>query len=622
MVDNGADGVIEIYDDNNKSNQPVQYQAYSDDAAVLRNYDPKRGQAVLLKYGYDEDSPLYQDYGKLVWKASTGKNVSGKDKAAFTAKFILQTFEVIKLNETSVFYIGHYGDPLYRRCQSVEELQSCVSYWYQVFFGITADIDMATKALIAGILPRDHYPEVPRQYIQIMDNLYWDIQNAKPLNVNQMPKGARVFAKMFDTDMDDANVFKVPPFDEFALVNFWTAYTDLKELPYEKWPAKYRWQCFKDWAMGRPDVEYGMFTVLALPFMRPTIIRGSIFNVGEGHNGKSVLLGLATSMVGSRNTTQVSGNDLGKWDYLVDMQTTWFNCPSETELEFLKEDTGAFKTISAHETFAIKKKHGDASVPVKGSFPMVFNINKVPDFGEDASAILSRMFVNNFDCDFEATGKAVKDYARKTFLADPNTMPTLTGMVMAFAHYYSQPEHLWKESKSMKDGLESISETATPQYRYVNWFKKFFDGYSGINLLKEDYTHFGVQEGEEYNTAIISQKTLLFKQFKRRSVSGETRYILDDGEASHPVKRFTMSDALYIKKYMGTMSWSEYMENGRSIVYDMMLDYLAREDELRSHAEMYREEFDPIAAQKKILQDMFLDIEKEQGKVPYVRKSC
>lgn len=598
-------------------------QTRADQAATLRNYDPQRGAETLLRYGYTSNDQIYQDYEQLVWKSRNNKVVSSKEKAGFTAKFILQTFEVIKLNETNVFYIGHHGDPLYRRCQSVEELGSCVSYWYQMFFGLTADIDMATKALIAGILPSDHYPEVPRQYIQIMDKLYWDIPNARPLNLSSMPDGARVFAKMFDTDYDDANVFKVPQFDETAIADFWYAYKELKDTPYEKWPKEYHWQCFKDWSMGRPDVEYGMFTVLALPYMRPTIIRGSIFNVGEGHNGKSVLLGLATSMVGSRNTTQVSGNDLGKWDYLVDLQTTWFNCPSETELEFLKEDTGAFKTISAHETFSIKKKHGDASVPVKGSFPMVFNINKVPDFGEDASAILSRMFVNNFDCDFEATGKAVKDYAKKTFLEDKHTIPTLTGMVMAFAHYYSQPEHLWKESKSMKDGLEAISDTATPQYRYMDWFKKFFGGYSGINLLKDDYAHFGIQEGEAYNTAIISQKTLLFKQFKRRSVDTSTKYVLDNWDDKFPVRRFMMEKTLYIRKYMGTMSWDEYIDSGHSIVYDMMLDYLAREDVYKQHAELYREEFDEVAVRKKVIQEMFADIEKEQGKgTPYVRKSC
>lgn len=587
-------------------------------AAVLRNFDQERGEQALLAYGYTASSPIYKEYLQLTSaKTVYNKDIPAKKKAAFTAKFMLQTFEVLKLNETQVFYIGHMSDPLFRKCQSVEELSSCVSYWYQVFFGFSADIQDAAKALIAGILPQDYYPEVSRDYIQIADGLYWSISEARHVSKKQLPSNTRVFAKMFDTAYEDANVFKVPPFDDDDQLTFRMAYHDLMNLPYEEWPDEYHFQCFKDWSMNRADVEFGMFTVLALPFMRPTIMRGSIFNVGEGHNGKSVLLGLATSMVGERNTTQVSGNDLGRWDYLVDLQTTWFNCPSETELEFLKENTGAFKTLSAHETFSIRKKHGDASVPVKGAFPIVFNINKLPELGDDAPAILSRMFINNFDVDFEAEGKAVKDYARKTFLANKDTMPKLTGMVLAFAHYYSQPEHLWKESPSMKAELAALTDIATPQKRYVEWFKMFFQGYAGITLLKSDYTNFGRQEGDDYDTGKMSQSTLLFKPFKRRSQSNGTFYMLSD--TPYPVKRFVISKNFYIRKYMGTMRWEDYQNDGNSIVFTMMLDYLAREEEYRTYLKRRYEEKSEDEIKKKILQDMWKDIDEEQGGAPYER---
>ena len=587
-------------------------------AAALRNFNRNRGVEALKRYGYNADSDLYREYGQLTSiKDYSNKDIPSKKKAAFTAKFILQTFEVLKLNETQVFYVGHMSDPLFRKCQSVEELASFVSYWYQVFFGFSTDIQDATKALIAGILPQDHYPEVSRDYIQITDNIYWSINEAKHITKPLLPANTRVFAKMFDTAYEDANVFKVPKFDDEDELTFRMTYHELRELPYEDWPEEYHFQCFKDWSNNRLDVEFGMFTVLALPFMRPTIMRGSIFNVGEGHNGKSVLLGLATSMVGGRNTTTVSGNDLGKWDYLVDLQTTWFNCPSETELEFLKENTGAFKTLSAHETFSIRKKHGDASVPVKGAFPIVFNINKLPELGDDAPAILSRMFINNFDVDFEAEGKAVKDYARKTFLSDKSTMPTLTGMVLAFAHYYSQPEHLWKESPSMKAELAALTDIATPQKRYVEWFKVFFNGYAGITLLKSDYTTFGRQEGEDYDTSKMAQSSLLFKQFKRRSQSNGTFYVLAD--TPYPVQRFTMSKKLYIRKYMGDMRWEEYHNDGNSLVHAMMLDYLAREEEYRKYLKMYVETKSEEEIRKKVLHDMWKDINDIQRGIPYER---
>lgn len=585
---------------------------------LLRNEDFERGVRVLEEHHCPKDSQLYREYERLMSVRQMRGKIPSKDKATFTAKFILQAFQLLKLKETNVFYIGRADSPLFRKCQSIEELSAYVSEYYQKFFGFSADIGDATKALVAGILPDELYPSVDRSYIQVDDNWYWHIPPAELVRAEDLPPNTRVFAKMFDTDRDDdENIFKVPRFTEEASALFYMTYTGLKNKAYEDWPEEYHFQCFKDWSDNRPDVEFGMFTVLAIPFMRPSIMRGSIFNTGVGHNGKSVLNGLATSIIGSRNTTQVSGNDLGKWDFLVDLQTTWFNCPSETELDFLKENTGAFKTISAHETLAIRKKHGDASVPVSGAFPTVFNINKMPDLGSDASAILSRMFVNNFDVDFEATGRAVKGYARKTFLSDWMTMPILTGAVLAFAHYYSQPEHLWAPSPSMTAERDAIREAATPQFRYIHWFKVFFQGYEGVKILKYDFSNFGRMEGEEYDTSEIKTQGLILKPFKRVSSGEGTKYLLE--EEPYPVIRFVLSDNLYIRKYMGSMSFDEYRNSGSSLVYDMMLDYISRDSEYRDRLKRYYEDRTEDEIRKKVLQDMFKDIEDAQKGAPYER---
>lgn len=588
----------------------------------LRNFDPKRGISVLKGMGCQEDSPLYKEYAQMVsaHQLSPHKDIPSKKKAAFTAKFILQAFQVLKLKETNVFFIGHVSSPLFQKCQSVEELSSFVSKWYQTFFGFSTDIQDATKALLAGILPTELYPSVDRTFIQVMDGWFWNISDAELVSLPHLPPNTRVFAKMFDTDKDDdENIFKVPEFDEMGWATFMTTYHELKDKPYEAWPNKYHFQCFKDWSDNKPDVEFGMFTVLAVPFMRPSIMRGSIFNVGEGHNGKSVLNGLATSIVGSRNTTIVSGNDLGSWDYLVDLQTTWFNCPSETELDFLKENTGPFKTISAHETLAIRKKHGDASVPVSGAFPTVFNINKVPDLGDDAMAILSRMFINNFEIDFEATGREIKDYARKTFLADPKTMPTIVGATLAFAHYYSQPKHLWAPSPSMTAERDTLKESATPQFRYIRWFETFFYGYTGVKLLKYDFSNFGKMEGEEYDTSDMKTKSLLLKRFGRVSDGLGTKYCIA-GASDYPVTRFLLNNKLYIRKYMGTMTWEEYEECGNSLVYTMMLDYLGKEEEYRQLLKQRMQERTDEEIKRYVLQQMFSEIEEEQRGTPYERK--
>lgn len=593
----------------------VDFPTHAVQAIALRDFNRERGERVLSGYGHTPDSPLYKEYLKITSIREVGRDIPAKKKAEFTARFILQTFELLKLKETNVFYIGHTSSPLFRMCRSVEELGSYVSDWYQLFFGFSTDIEMTTKSLISGILSRDHYSEVSRDYIQIMEGYYWGIKTAEITRLGDLPSNTRVFAKMFDTVDEDENIFAVPEFDKNGIDMMLSTYDALKNLSYYDWPDEYHLQCFKDWSINRPHVEFGMFSVIALPFMRPGIMRGSIFNVGMGHNGKSVVLGLAASLIGSRNMTTVSGNNLGSWDFLVDLQTTWFNCPSETDVSFLTDQTDAFKTISAHETYSIRKKHGDASVPVSGNFAMAFNINKIPELGADAPAILSRMFVNNFERDFESEGIAVKDYARQTFLSDKNMMPKLTGMVLAFAHYYSQPEHLWEASPSMKAELEAITEITRPERRYMDWFKKFFVGYAGITLLKNDYLRFGAQEGIDYNGAVISQQELLFRQFKRQSLPTGTIYKLVNEK--FPVQRYIFTKDIYIRKYMGSMKYESYRESGASLIYDMMLDYLAKEEEIRKRLKLYGEEKDKKEVEKMVLQQMWKEITEEQGGRPY-----
>lgn len=575
----------------------------------IRDFDHARGESFLKALGYDDDSQMMQEYRNLVGQMLGGKDPD-KKRAEFTARLMLATYNIVKISEVEIFYIEERNRPLYKRCRSREALSGEVSMWYQILFGFRANIQDATKFLVAGITSANTMQCIDRRYIWIVGDYCWDKVTADIYKSDELPAGARVFARMFDTDSEDEEVFKIPEFDESQIAVMRATFRVLKNKPYEEWEDQYHYQCFKDWSMNRPDVEFGMFTVLALPFMNK-LPRGSIFNVGEGHNGKSVLVGLAASILGKNNTTFVSGNNLSSWDNLVDLQTTFFNCPSETKVDFLKDDTDTFKSLSAHETIAMRKKFGDASVPVVGDFPMVFNLNKLPDFGSDASAILSRMFVNDFDCDFEATGKAVKDYARKTFFKDDYVLPELVGMIFAFAHYYNSDEHPWTPKAPMIERREAIRETATPHSRYLYWFLKFFSGFSKISALKDDYVKFGRAEGEDYDTSIIKLKELPFKRFGRSSLPDGTT-VYRESDKGKPVKRFIMDSDSFIRKYMGELNLTEMNHGGESIVYKMMTDYLKREAEYKEQLKLVGFEKTEQEIEKKILQDMFSEIDREQ----------
>lgn len=577
----------------------------------IRDFDKNRGEKFLINAGYGTDSPIMKEYQRIVESIYTGR-ATDKMRSEFVARVMLTMYDVVKISEVGIYYIGQPGIQLYNRCRSEEVLSGYISLVYQILFGFKANIQDATKYLKAGITLNNTMQCIDRRYIWVVGNYCWDKVTSELYQSDELPTNARVFAKMFDTEAEDEEVFKVPEFDESQIAMMKATFRTLKNKPYEEWDEHYHFQCFKDWSMDRPDVEFGMFTVLALPFMS-RLPRGSIFNVGEGHNGKSVLVGLATSIVGKNNTSFVSGNQLSSWDNLVDLQTTFFNCPNETKVDFLKEDTDTFKSLSAHETVAMRKKFGDASVPVIGDFPMVFNLNKLPDFGSDASAILSRMFVNDFDCDFEATGKAVKDYARKTFFKDKYVIPELVGMIFAFAHYYNSEEHPWEPKAPMIERREAIRETATPHTRYLHWFSKFFRGFTKISALKDDYIKFGKTEGEDYDTSEIKLSALPFKKFSRSSLRDGTT-VYRESDKGYPVARFDMDPNTYIRKYMGEMNLTELNRSGESIVYKMMVDYIKRDSEYRQLLKTGGVEKTDAEIEKKVLQDMFTDLCHEQTK--------
>lgn len=576
----------------------------------IRSKDPSRGKDMLVQYGYNPSSEMYREYESLVKQAKCTK-----EKRAFVAKFILSTFQVIKLSSVKIFYIGNETSPFFKRLKGDEQLGHIASLWYQLFFGFDSDIGKIADDIMGGILPYDNYASIDRSYIRITDEFYWSRMSGDIVRETELPQNTRVFAKMFDTDVGDKNVYKIEEFDSEDIDVMLDTYETLKDIEYRDWPEEYHLQCFKDWSDGDIESEFGMFSVLAFPYLR-VLPRGSIFNSGTGHNGKSILNGLAITLLGANNVSGVNGKDLGNWDYLIDLQTTWMNCAGETKVDFLKDDTDTFKILAAHETLSMRRKYGDSSVPIVGDFPMIFNINEVPDFGQDASAILSRMFVNEFKVDFEVLGRADPDYFAHTFLSDKKIIPMITGMVFAFSHYYSQEGNIWKPSEPMIEKRSSMEESAVPKRRYFTWLTAFFDSYSGIKIPKKDFINFGMIEGENYDGGEIKAKDMQFSRFTRRSTPKGVLYKIDN-KSIFGCRRFFMCDKMYIRKYMGAMNLEEYHNNGNSIVHAMMIDFLSRKAKIEAILKNGGQKIDKRGVEKQAMQEMLKDIEYEQRGASY-----
>ena len=179
----------------------------------IRDFDKNRGEKFLINAGYGTDSQIMKEYQRIVEATYMGK-ATDKMRSEFVARVMLTMYDVVKISEVGIYYIGQPGIQLYNRCRSEEVLSGYVSLVYQILFGFKANIQDATKYLKAGITLNNTMQCIDRRYIWVVGNYCWDKVTSELYEAEELPSNARVFAKMFDTESEDEEVFKVPEFDE------------------------------------------------------------------------------------------------------------------------------------------------------------------------------------------------------------------------------------------------------------------------------------------------------------------------------------------------------------------------------------------------------------------------
>lgn len=143
--------------------------------------------------------------------------------------------------------------------------------------------------------------------------------------------------------------------------------------------------------------------------------------LGEGRNGKGVLLGMLKLLFGEENMSMVPRQEIAKRTPMVlDLNGKLINMVMDGSVEYIK-DSGTEKTLVAGEPAYIKDLYKAAPVVVQTNALFVEALNKEPLSRDKSSALqkrLARFYFNNvYESDLAFQAKMWRDSVVGAFLA-------------------------------------------------------------------------------------------------------------------------------------------------------------------------------------------------------------
>jgi putative DNA primase/helicase len=225
--------------------------------------------------------------------------------------------------------------------------------------------------------------------------------------------------------------------------------------------------------------------------------------VGEGSNGKSTLIKLVVSFVGTENASQVSLQELTADRFAsAHLYGKMVNVFADLKADKIN-DSGYFKLLVSGDRIRAQKKH-QQPFEFSNYAKLVFSANRIPDTADDSYAYFRRWVILRFDRTFEGTAK---DESLIEKLTMPEELSGLLNMALGglkrlkaehgFEHTdIEEIRELYKEGASkIKDFINEQCEldTTNPEltvstYELHNTYAGYCRG-KGTSFL--DITRFG-----------------------------------------------------------------------------------------------------------------------------------
>lgn len=186
--------------------------------------------------------------------------------------------------------------------------------------------------------------------------------------------------------------------------------------------------------------------------------------IGEGRNGKSVLMKMILSLLGEHNISHVTRQDMSaSKSTCLDLQGRLANIVFDGPASYLK-DSGPEKSLIAGETTPIRRLYSSLVTPVQSNALFIEGLNREPKTGDKSLALQKRLVRYQFTRTYEL------DYGFEHHMLSPATLGAFLSLLLD--HYVQQREVHTKlrptQSSTMLQ-LEQMHTNSMP-LQFIDWF--------------------------------------------------------------------------------------------------------------------------------------------------------
>ena len=416
---------------------------------------------------------------------------------------ILEGYDILALKGTDQTYYmrpTQNGIPLSDIYEPIdrEEFVNIVTRTYRRLTGVVdgSSIDKVCDSLDKQIRSERTIPRVDNTIIQIIPDRFWNTSNGN-LN-NQLHSSELCFRRLFNTVKPSRHIVCYPEhtFDDYG--DILDEYVDetFAELTLFKGDLEEDddFEFVQTWACHDHGRYMDILRMFATFFMKEKPL-GTYILEGNGRNGKSSLIGLIHTLMGTRNTSRLQLAELGNWHKNHCLANTLVNAPDEEKPGTL-EDTDLFRTIADHGDIELDVMRGQKPISISCDFQCVSASNHMPHWeGVDAEACIRRARIIPLRADLSANDNKSFNFEEETYT--PERMIHFLGVVLGIARYYMDKD--FPESDSVAIQRELLRENMISYRLYYQEFCGYFGKYHKLRQVYDDYAIWCKDKGFKIN---------------------------------------------------------------------------------------------------------------------------
>ena len=172
----------------------------------------------------------------------------------------------------------------------------------------------------------------------------------------------------------------------------------------------------KDWLGGEEEETHSLLHHLATALAPQWSAVKYVLLLGEGRNGKSVLLQMLTDLLGRENVSSVSRQQMAEQSSVcVDLNGSLANIVMDGSMEYLK-DSGMEKTLIAGETGWVRPLYVSRLVSVQTNGLFLEALNQEPKTRDKSSALQKRIVRYRFPNVYELNPQFARSMRRPDML--------------------------------------------------------------------------------------------------------------------------------------------------------------------------------------------------------------